>query len=170
MASHRLGPEFTQNQKGVAKPWAGRKKNARAQRLADYIDDLKKRFNLVTGDPVEILIYVAAVGLDPMRDEIVKREKARAEYKGETYVEDDTRFLVDLELRLDAAKAAAPFVRPKLQATQITGAEDGPVEFKAVSEATKRLMENEKTRGMIEEILAGAAQADQVESSEGFEQ
>lgn len=36
---------------------------------------------------------------------------------------------VPLDLRLDAAKAVAPYVHPRLQATQITGQGDGPVQL-----------------------------------------
>lgn len=37
--------------------------------------------------------------------------------------------LMDLEKRIDAAKAAAPYVHARLQATTVTGADEGPVKI-----------------------------------------
>lgn len=41
----------------------------------------------------------------------------------------------DFDVRLDAAKSAAPYVHPKLAAIEHTGADGGPIETKDVTES-----------------------------------
>ncbi|WP_321471117.1 hypothetical protein [uncultured Paludibaculum sp.] len=55
--------------------------------------------------------------------------------QGEMPNPDGSVTVLDTAQRLDAAKSVAPYIAPKLQATQVTGVDDGPVAFDLPTQA-----------------------------------
>lgn len=74
-------------------------------KLRDFMNNLMMKENLVTADPVEMLIYIAVTGKDPL-------DEAR-----NVVDEEDRR--IPLTLRIECARATARFVRPTVSQIDI---------------------------------------------------
>lgn len=99
------------------------RRGRRKRNLQMYIEDLEARFDLTTGDPAEYLIYLMAVGRDPLLESLLRKERAKelgiAPSEVTLTPDDLVKLVVPLDVRVDAAKAAAPYVRPKLSAIAV---------------------------------------------------
>ena len=58
--------------------------------------------------------------------------------RGEAELNQDGTLKYTLEQRIDAAKAAAPYVHAKLQAVTLTGDGGGPIQFQQVTRVIRR--------------------------------
>lgn len=89
----------------------------------------------------------------PNKASITRQESVKA--TGETPLDYMLRImrdnLLDYELRFEAAKAAAPYVHPKLSAVEHTGKDGGPIE-------TKEMTDNELARSIAFTLTKGLQQ------------
>lgn len=63
---------------------------------------------------------------------------------------------ITLEMKLDAAKNVAPYVHARLQATQVTGADDGPL---AVALPTQKILEDPAMTAKLSELALMVAES-----------
>ena len=131
-------------------------KKRRARQLREYIVDLEEQYGLTTGDPVEMLVHIAVVGRDPLLE--IQFRKALAKDQGCTPAEvvlgpDELQaLLIPLDVRVDAAKASAPFVRPKLAATALVTNE----QMESLVDA--EMLSDPKYRILVEEMMSLSAE------------
>jgi len=96
---------------------------------------------LLTADPAEVLIYMAATGRNPIDHTLPLNEQR----------------VVPIECQIDAAKLVIPFMRPKLTSLAISENSGrfaaGPVE----TTVSKQLMQNREIRALYENMQIGAA-------------
>lgn len=111
----------------------------RRAKLRNYIMELEK-YDLFTADPVEILIYMAALGKDPLDWRKKKEDQAS----------------IPLDMRIDCAKAAGPFVRPKLTSTEISGKEGGAIKLETAD--LDVMAKDPKVREAFETVTAQLAE------------
>lgn len=102
--------------------WGGRQKGTKNKRTK-LAQDMAAELG---ADPVKFMLTLLASDsmqvseVDPDTGKVVLDAKGKPK---KTWVP------VSLEMKLDAAKSVAAYVHPKLQATQVTGANDGPIEL-----------------------------------------
>lgn len=141
---------------GVKLPQVPLRPTTKRRTLQNYIMDLETTQVLETADPVEWLIKIFAIGKDPLVEAAIAEGKID-DPKG-------TAALIPLDIRIDAAKAAAPYVRPKLSAMQVTGKDDGPVEIAQV--VNESLMSNPQFRNAMEQVVQMASEAGNLEDAQ----
>lgn len=119
----------------------------RREQLYEFCRRVKEEHDLFTGDPAEVLIYMAATGRNP-----VDWRKPLDEQRP-----------VLPEDQIDAAKAVMPFMRPKLTSVAI---QEGASRFGVLeSEVGKRLMANKEVRELYERMqIESAAMAAETEA------
>jgi hypothetical protein len=93
--------------------------------------------------PIELLAIIALRGVIPNPD--------------------GTETPVDADMRLDAIKAAAPFLIPRLSAQQITGPNDGPVEIitPEVEAGMSAIMQDPELCRALQQIALAMAEEEQ---------
>ena len=105
-------PKYGGRKKGVVN-----KRQKFAQQLAAEmkVDPVQFMLQVLNSNYIEIPVLANAV-----TGEVKLKPNGQPEMQ---------KIVVPLELRMDAAKAVAPYVYPRLHATQVTGRDDGPVEI-----------------------------------------
>lgn len=122
-------PPYKRPKTGGRKPGSPMKRTEQAREIADRMG-----FH-----PVEFLCHVALHGEMPNPDGPPTK--------------------VDNAARLDAAKSVAPYLVPKLSASQVTGPNEGPVEMVMSQEQVANLMKDPaKARTLSELALLVASQ------------
>ena len=104
MSENIQSPAPKSNGRGGARPGAGRKKGAATQKTREIAD--REAENGLT--PLEFMLQVM-------------RKEPRADM-------DAKEFLAAVTLRFEAAKAAAPYMHPRLAAVEHSGPEGGAIE------------------------------------------
>lgn len=151
----QLEPEKARNKPGsiFAKghPRFGGRKKGSVNKRTKHARDLAAEMG---ADPIEFLLRI-------MTSESI--EVAMVDEKGKTVLDFNGKPVlvheaIPLAMKIDAAKNVAPYVRPKLQSTQITGAEDGPVQ---VQLPTAEILANDKISDAMQDLaLLVASQQD----------
>lgn len=106
--SHMSEINQTESKRGGKRTGAGRPKGAASKKTREIAD--KAAEGGIT--PLEFMLWVM-----------------RQDYTGGG---DDRSIQAHFELRFEAAKAAAPYIHPKLQAVEHTGQGGGPVQLAAI--------------------------------------
>jgi len=118
--------------------------------------DLEEQYGLSTGDPVEMLVHIAVVGRDPLLEVQFRKELAKDQGCSPSEVvlgpDELQALLIPLDVRVDAAKASAPFVRPKLAATALVTNE----QMESLVDA--EMLSDPKYRILVEEMMSLSAE------------
>lgn len=104
------------NKLGGRRPGSKNKRTKRAQELADAFgtDPVIFLLEVMTKDSVQVVLT------DPITGEVLLDEATGQPKR--------VWLAIPIDMRVDAAKALAPYIHPKLQATQLTGKDDGPLD------------------------------------------
>jgi len=150
------GPQQPQVPKLTRVPIPRSIKKRRARQLREYIVDLEEQYGLSTGDPVEMLVHIAVVGRDPLLEVQFRKELAKDQGCSPSEVvlgpDELQALLIPLDVRVDAAKASAPFVRPKLAATALVTNE----QMESLVDA--EMLSDPKYRILVEEMMSLSAE------------
>lgn len=103
------------------------KKPKRAQEIADEmgVDPIRWMLTLLTLDSMEVVVVNKQTGEVEMEDNLVMDRSGNLQVKGK---KPKKRLApISPDMKLSAAKDLAKYIHPALAATQVTGANDGPI-------------------------------------------
>jgi len=113
---------------------SGSKTKGRANKLLKYMEDLCKSHEVPFSNPVEMLLFVATTGIDPLEDKINRKlgdESPFAEHKTTALDGSGKRVriagFVPLETRIDCIRLATPFMLPKLSSVELQAEDEKDV-------------------------------------------
>lgn len=125
--------------------------NAR-RRLKDFMAELQMAEGLFTADPVEMMIYIAVTGKDPLNH-------------GKKIIDEEDR-RIPLDIRIECARATARFVRPVISQIDVNTVNNS-TPSDAAEVVNEDLMMDPAMRSAYEEIQTKLA-AQIAEDPEGF--
>lgn len=111
-------------------------------------------------DPVTFMLSV--LNADVM--EVVRTDKDGRVVLDENGQPIRDRIAVPMDMRMDAAKAVAPYVHPRLQAQTLTGPGDGPVQVTNIP--VSEILKDPKMAGALSDLALLIAEADDDEASD----
>lgn len=140
----------------------------RRRRLLAYVQQLAKKHNLETADPAEILIYIGALGQDPLEAKY-RTLVSDAEWEKffpkneETFLYRDkdgwvrVRGFIKPETRIDCLKAVLPYIHSRLTAAEAPSDENEKTSFEDRSKIMQGIAADPEVRAAMETLTERTA-------------
>lgn len=158
---------------GTARPpnsGSGSNSKNKVRKLIAYAQNLAKQHKLPFETPVELLLYVAFTGLDPLEAHINEKLGDKSPFAASkiTMINDQgnvTRVggFVDLDTRIDCARIAAPYMHNKL--SSVEASLDDTNDHEEQARIARQLSMNPDIRKLFEKVASQAAEMSVAEES-----